>query len=123
VRTKEAFDTLSCLVIFRCRLTIIDLENKLNDFGYRSKAIKYDPRFARLAYWTELQDKGLLNVRTIKNDDGKIIRLKLWLTQYFADTGVSSLISDWDADQYEIVKTDDVYLSAIMRHALKQEVA
>lgn len=127
-----------------------DLENKLNDFGYRSKAffsklsrrpfsyskkytfkitqyrklrskaIKYDPRFERLAYWTELQDKGLLHTRTIKNSDGKIIRLELWLTQYFAKTGVSTLISDWDADQYEIVKTDEVYYSVIMPAALKQ---
>lgn len=130
-----------------------DLENKLNDFAYRSKAvfsklsrrpfsyskgytfkltdyrklaakaIKYDPRFKRLTYWTELEEKGLLNVRTIKNTNGKIIRLELWLTQYFANTCVSTLISDWDAGQYEIVKTDEVYYSVIMRHALKQEAA
>jgi hypothetical protein len=73
-------------------------EDKFNDFGYRSKAVfsklgrrpfsyskgytfkiteyrklrskavEYDPRFARLAYWTELQDKGLLRVERFYGD-------------------------------------------------------
>jgi hypothetical protein len=96
---------------------------KLTDFRkLAAKAVKYDPRFKRLAYWTEMQDKGLLNVRTIKNSDGKVIRLELWLTQYFANTGVSFLISDWDADQYEIVKTYSVIIG-LKLHKLQQEAA
>lgn len=133
-----------------------DLENRLNDFGYRSKAVfsklgrrpfsysksytfkitdyrklrskavKYDPRFARLAYWTELKDKGLLRVESFYDDpenEKKVTRLELWLTLYVDGVPIEQLISDWDADQYEIVKTDDVYHSVVMRHALKQMAA
>jgi hypothetical protein len=132
------------------------VKNKLNDFGYRSKAVfsklgrrpfsyskgytfkiteyrklrskavKYDPRFARLAYWTELQDKGLLRVERFYDDaenEKKVTRLELWLTLYVDGVPIEQLISDWDADQYEIVKTDDVYYSQILRPALKQMAA
>ncbi len=132
------------------------VENKLNDFGYRSKAVfsklgrrpfsysksytfkiteyrklrskavKYDSRFARLAYWTELQDKGLLRVERFFDDPEnpkKITRLELWLTIYIGGVPIVQLISDWDSDQYEVVKTDEVYYSVVMPQALKQMAA
>jgi hypothetical protein len=128
-------------------------KDKLNDFSYRSKAVfsklgrrpfsyskgytfkiseyrklrpkavRNDPKFARLAYWTELWDKGLLRVKRFYGDrenEKRITRLELWLTSYIDGVPIEELISDWDADQYGIVKTDDVYYSVFVPLALKQ---
>jgi hypothetical protein len=56
-------------------------------------------------------------------NEKKVTRLELWLTLYVDGVPIEQLISDWDADQYEIVKTDDVYYSQILRPALKQMAA
>lgn len=132
-------------------------EDKLNDFSYRSKAVfsklgrrpfsyskgytfkiseyrklrpkavRNDPKFARLAYWTELWDKGLLRVKRFYGDrenEKRITRLELWLTSYVDGVPTEDLISDWDADQYDTVETYDaeyfLFVSPTLKEALEQ---
>jgi hypothetical protein len=135
----------------------ISPEDKQNDFSYRSKAVfsklgrrpfsysrgytfkmseyrklrpkavRSDPKFARLAYWTELWDKGLLSVKRFYGDrenEKRITRLELWLTSYVDGVPIEELISDWDADQYDTVETIDaeyfLFVSPTLQDRLKE---
>jgi hypothetical protein len=93
----------------------------------RPKAVRNDPKFARLSYWTELWDKGLLRVKRFYGDrenEKRITRLELWLTSYVDGVPIEELISDWDADQYDTVKTIDaeyfLFVSPTLQDRLKE---